>query len=56
MKHRDAGTKQSAVGQPAMRDHPGREPEIRLGLAAAGRKEQQIRDLAIVVRRVHQPA
>ena len=37
-----------------MRDRPGGEAEIGLGLAAAGREEQQIDDLAVVVQRVLQ--
>ena len=37
-----------------MRDRPGGEAEIGFRLAAAGREEQQIDDLAIVVRRVLQ--
>ena len=39
-----------------MGDGPRREAEIRLGLAAAGREEQQIDDLPVGVQRVLQPA
>ena len=53
-QHRDAGAERAGIGDPAMRDRPGGEAEIGLGLAAAGREEQQIDDLAVVVQRVLQ--
>ena len=45
----DAGAKNARAAQPSMSDHKGREPEIGLGLAAAGREEQQVGGLTIDV-------
>ena len=50
----DARAEEAGIGDPAMRDRPGGEAEIGLGLAAAGREEQQIDDLAVGMQRVLQ--
>ena len=42
------------LAQAAQRDREGGEAEIGLGLAAAGREEQQVDDLAVRMRRIGQ--
>ena len=46
----DTGAEHPRTAQSSMSDHEGREPEVSLGLAAAGREEQQIGGLAVDVR------
>ncbi len=48
----DTGAEHARAAQPPMRDHERREAEIGLGLAAAGREEQQVGSLAVGMRAI----
>ena len=51
----DAGTEHARPGEPAVRDDEGCETEIGLGLAAAGREEQQVGNLAVGMLAIGKP-
>jgi hypothetical protein len=51
-QHADAGAEQAGVTQAAQDQGEGGEAEVGLGLAAAGREEQEVDDAAIAVRGV----
>ena len=49
-QHAQPGRGDAGIAQPAEDQREGGQAEVRLGLAAAGREEQQVDDLAVVVR------
>jgi hypothetical protein len=53
--NRHAGAENAGAGQPAMGDRERGETKIRLGLATASRKEQQVDDLAVGIDLVREP-